>query len=521
MGFNPFTITTQGAILASKTLIGKELKFTKFKVGDGDAPDDIKSLEELVNPIMPVALTSILRTTPIQVTVKALLKNTDAPQNFYWKELGLYAQDPDTKEEVLFAYAHYGENPEYIVNSISQPIDRYIQQIITVDNADNVVIEINPDTVFVTHQELDLEINKLKKKAGKIYGIRRLINNSSSAWERLEDAAGLVANATKDGTAVQNDFDNIYPWSDIISYNYDIKEKKNTAYYGEPTFKFDGSNGEVLTKIPEFWYKREQNDGYEYVYFADYAADGFIKSEQFSVGRYMMSGSSSRVYSKSKVAIFTNYTITNARNYARALGPEFGINDWHYFLLQLLYLVEYANYNNQSVLGQGYTLSTNTEALNGGGCDSLGMKSGCLVDDGLHSVIYRGIEDIFGNVWEFIDGINIKDYQAYICYDSDKYAVDTFDGAYQKLGYIDANAEGYASKLGYDPKHPLISLTTEAKGSSSTHLTDYYYVSAGNKIALVGGRWYHGLKAGLWYWHLDDASSDAGTNLGARLLKNQ
>ena len=149
------------------------------------------------------------------------------------------------------------------------------------------------------------------------------------------------------------------------------------------------------------------------------------------------------------------------------------------------------------------------------------MKSGCLVDDGLHSVIYRGIEDIFGNVWEFIDGINIKDYQAYICYDSDKYAVDTFDGAYQKLGYIDANAEGYASKLGYDPKHPLISLTTEAKGSSSTHLTDYYYVSAGNKIALVGGRWNNGLKAGLWSWHLYFASSTAWASIGARLLKNQ
>ena len=39
-------------------------------------------------------------------------------------------------------------------------------------------------------------------------------------WERIEDSVGLIANATKDGSEVENDFDNIYPWSDIITYNY-------------------------------------------------------------------------------------------------------------------------------------------------------------------------------------------------------------------------------------------------------------------------------------------------------------
>lgn len=493
--FVNYIVTIKGQELFAKTLGGKKFAFTRFKVGDGDAPtneEEIKALTDLVNPIMPVQITSEQIITNIQFTLKGLFKNIDAPSNFYFKELGVYATDPDTNEEVLCLYTYWDdENPRYIVNTVSQIYNIGLEVPIKIDNANNVIINLDPNTAYITQEELNQAINKVVRKDGKIYGIKRQISTSSSAWTRIEDAVGLVANATKDGSAVQNDFDNIYPWSDIISYNYDIKEKKNIAYYGEPTFKFDGSNGEVLTKIPEFWYKREQKDGYEYIYIADYAADGFIKSEQFSIGRYMMSGTSSRVYSKSNVAIFTNYTITNARNYARALGAEFGINDWHYFLLQLLYLVEYANYNSQNILGKGYTLASNTEALNCGGCDELGMKSGCLADDGLHSVIYRGIEDIFGNVWEFIDGINVKDYQAYICYDSDKYAVDTFDGAYHKLGYIDYNAEGYASKLGYDKNNPLISLTTEALGSDGTNMSDYYYCSAGNKIALVGGGWHY------------------------------
>lgn len=529
MGFEKVYITKEGSLLAAKTLQGKQIIFDHAEVGSGTLNGDARDKTALTKKVLECPINNIKITGDTQAKISFAFSNAKIEEAFYFREIGLFAIDPDTEEKVLYAYSNAGDTAEYINNSMTELIEKNIDIIVLVDNATNINITLDPNQIYVTEKEaiemcdnaVKRAVDIVKHKAGKIYGVKRSITSSSPTWERIEDAIGLEANATKNGSAVNNDFDNIYPWSDIISYNYDVQAKKITAYYGEPNFKFDGSNGEVMTKIPEFWYKRVQKDGYEYVYIADYAAEGFIKSEQFGVGRYTMSGDSSRVSSKSGVAPFTNYTITNARDYARALGNEFGILDWHYFLLQLLYLVEYASYNNQSKLGQGRTLGSNTTANNSGGCDSLGMKSGCLGDDGTYSIIYRGIEDIFGNIWQFIDGINIRDYQAYICYDSTKYAVDTFEGAYQPLGYIDANAEGYASKLGYDENHPLISLTTEATGSSSTHLTDYYYVSAGDKIALVGGRWINGLKAGLWCWRLNHASSDAGTYIGARLLKNQ
>lgn len=529
MGFEKVYITKKGSLLAAKTLQGKQIVFDHAEVGSGTLSGDARDKTSLTKKVLECPIGNIKITGETQATISFAFNNENIASAFYFREIGLFAIDPDTEEKVLYAYSNAGETAEYINNSMTELIEKNIDIVTLVDNASNINITLDPNQIYVTEKEakemydnaVQEAVDIIKHKKGKVYGVKKSITTSSSAWTRIEDAEGLVANATKDGTAVVNDFDSLYPWSDIISYNYDVEAKRITSYYGEPTFKFDGSNGEVMTRIPEFWYKRVQKDGNEYVYIADYAAEGFIKSEQFSVGRYTMSGDSSKVSSKSGVAPFTNYTITNARTYARALGNEFGILDWHYFLLQLLYLVEYADYNNQNKLGQGRTLSTNTTANNSGGCDSLGMKSGCLGNDGTYSIIYRGIEDIFGNIWQFIDGINVRDYQAYICYDSTKYAVDTFDGAYQPLGYVDANVEGYASKLGYDENHPLISLTTESKGSSSTHLTDYYYVSAGDKIAIVGGRWYHGLKAGLWFWDLNVTSSTAGTSFGARLLKNQ
>lgn len=351
-------------------------------------------------------------------------------------------------------------------------------------------------------QQNTADIAEIKEKMKvHVYGVRRkLASNSSSSWERIEDAVGLVANAQKGSTAVQNDFDSLYPWSDIISYNYDITSKRITAYYGEPTFKFDGSNGEVLTRIPEFWYKRTRDATYEYVYIADGKKEGYIKSEQFSVGRYTMSGSSSRVYSKSGAAPLVSNTITNFRTYARNLGDGFGQLDWHYFLFQILYLVEYADYNSQSKLGKGVISKEWTGSFNGvnsGGCDSLGMKSGTLNDDGLHSMIYRGIEDIYGALWQFVDGINIKDYKAYISQNSNDYAVDKFDGSYKALGYTNlSTTDKYQSAVGYDANNPIIDFPTEGNGASNTYMTDYYWCAEGNRIALV--RWSLGRWLELW-----------------------
>ena len=39
-----------------------------------------------------------------------------------------------------------------------------------------------------------------------------------------------------------------------------------------------------------------------------------------------------------------------------------------------------------------------------------------------------------------------------------------------------------------------------------------------SSLALVGGNWNNTSRAGLWYWNLNEASSNAWTNIGARLL---
>lgn len=451
------------------------------------------------------------------------------------------------------------------------------------------------ESVDARFEELENEVDSIETTRGHVYGIRRKItNNSSSAWERLFDSIGKTATATKNGGTVQNDFDNLAPWSEIKSCNYDLTTKKINAWFGDANFKFDGTNGDVFTHVPKTYWKIYQEDDYDYVLLADYPRTGFMEVEGFFAGRYNGSVVSDVLHSYSGLVPTTNKTRAQFRTLANTLGTNFSQLDWRYFILQMLYLVEYADYNSQSKLGNGvqnrkylktlvaesntnraiigsssgyyvgqiirigtsdggtqvadarkitaieaydedgvtgYAITFDGAAVNiavdnfvctmaqeTGQCDSLGMKSGCLNNDGYHSVIYRGIENLFANIFQWVDGINIKDNVAYICKDHSQYADDTFASPYKALAYTNCTSNGNPKTLGLDVDEPFFRFPTEVGGGSSTYMCDYYYQNTGNRVALVGGNFGAGAYDGLWSWSLSSTSSGASWVIGCRVL---
>ena len=364
---------------------------------------------------------------------------------------------------------------------------------------------------------IDVKVEGKQSKDGMlVYGVKRNTSATSTAWERVGDSIGLEANAvlptsstTVADTGVVNDFDNIYPWSEIKSYNYNANTRKVTAWYGDANFKFDGSNGEVLTYIPGFYYKREVVDGVEYQYISKYEQEGYSYSEPFSIGRYKMSAktdsSSIKSQGDGKVELMsgidwnslvfvgssasgnlpkTKLPIAIFRESASMLGTDFSMLDYHYFIIQMLYLVEYANDDTISILGVGVNIKITKSAIVSGGTDSLGMKSGCLVNDGKHSMIYRGIEDIGGNTDNFIDGYNMKNGIMYVNYDYHTYNSESMEN-YKKIKDMDSpnNLELYLyGELFTNPKDTLEILV----GGATTY-SDFIY---GYNLGIFNGEYF-------------------------------
>jgi len=458
--------------------------------------------------------------------------------------------------------------------------------------------EISPIMQAIYVVDINNKIDKIEESRGHIYGVRRKItDNTNTEWERIKDSVGLVANATKNGESVKNDFDSLLPWSEIKSCNYDITTEKVKAWFGDATFNFNGSNGDVYTYIPDIYLKIYQEDDYDYVLISDVERSGFVKYDSFYISRYTMSIISNKLRSYTGLAPTVGKTISQFRTLAKQLGDKFSLLDYRYFVLQMLYLVEYANYNSQEMLGNGLIMQQQATALitetgtnrivvsstnlyvgrtvsvgtawantsiatnrkitkiedyndgsitgkavyfdgnavnitvgnviwgcgqHSGQCNNLGMKSGCIVSDGYHSMIYRGIENIFSNVWQFIDGITTVDRVSYICKEHLAYEDSKITEPYKKIGYTNANADGYIKKIGFDSNEPLVRFPVEVGGNSSIGTSDYYNQNIQTRLALVGGGFYDGAYSGFWCCSFNGGFSNSGVGIGCRaLIDNQ
>jgi len=135
------------------------------------------------------------------------------------------------------------------------------------------------------------------------------------------------------------------------------------------------------------------------------------------------------------------------------------------------------------------------------------------------AAVYRGIEHIFGQIWSFIDGININyiddnNRLAYIC-SSPLFFADNTATNYILAGNISAN-EGYVKSL--IPGHIL---PESVGGSSSTWMSDYHYKpalnTAGWRVALWFGSLSVGAYAGLLFANCLCSSGDSRASIGSRL----
>jgi hypothetical protein len=333
------------------------------------------------------------------------------------------------------------------------------------------------------------------------------------------------------------------------------------AYHGDAAFAYDGSNGQVMVRVPKFWYK-SYNSGTTFRWWiSPVAKSGFSVHPAFirdgvEHDEFYFSAFEGCAYDVSGSAYITNdgavdfatttgdklssiaaakpmsgknnvaFYIANARVIAQNRGSGWEQQTFNMTCaIQLLYLIEYANYDSQTMIGRGVVditddgstnMSVNTGFTAGSGAGGVDLGNDTGSNSTSKSISYRGIENFWGNIWGFVDGINVKaDYNPWIAdYD---YVSDTFTGPYVDTGLTLVNGDGYVSNIAYGAGCNYGWLPSAVSGSSSTYLCDQYYRAAGNKIALFGGYWSVVLGGGAFCWYVNCVSSIVDRTIGARL----
>lgn len=220
-------------------------------------------------------------------------------------------------------------------------------------------------------------------------------------------------------------------------------------------------------------------------------------------------------------------TRANFRAVALNRGTEWRQQDYDLIsAIQLLYLIEYASFYSQSMIGAGltdwasatWTSYNDLNPINNSGLSNAKGNTTFNVSGGSGVVgsymTYRGIENFFGHIWKWIDGISVNENVPYVT--NTQPFTDNTATSYTSLGVTLANANGYQNTLAQISRG-FLSLTVGAPASSTTKITDYYYQSTGWRVACLGGAADYGAGAGTFYLLVSSASSDAYQHVGARL----
>ena len=352
-------------------------------------------------------------------------------------------------------------------------------------------------------------------------------DRDTDSYTRLDNAVGLTSGSDFDNI---NIISGINPYrlrrcmvNDDLSINYyidpndptKIGEVVNTGSYTTGgTANYTGSHGQVMVEIPKFWWKYDEPTSKQYQWrITNQAQSGYdvhpafitngVTKNYIYMGAFEASVDGTEAKSVSNINPRNNITIGLFRTYAQSRGTGWQQQTyWGRHALQLLYLIEYADFNSQSNIGTG---GSGSSELTTGLTISLGNSSGSSGS----AISYRGVENVWGSLGQWVDGLHIFSGAAYISNENFGSIND-----YTLVGNISPT---FGFKFYQDILFPHF-LPTQAGGSSSSFVTDQYGYFGGDRIASSGGGYPDGTtNIGLFYWVLDRTIGAQGNQYGARL----
>lgn len=165
--FGGLIFTNRGRNLQAKAQAGAQLTFTRIAVGDGNLGGvSIADLTALIHEVKSLGIGRLRTLADGKALVGTVLSNQDLITGFYWRELGVFAQDPDLGE-VLYCYGNAGANAEYIpAGGGPDVVEKNIDVITIVGNAASVTATIDESLIFATQADLTALQQDLDALAG-------------------------------------------------------------------------------------------------------------------------------------------------------------------------------------------------------------------------------------------------------------------------------------------------------------------------------------------------------------------
>lgn len=536
-----------------------------------------------VESVSDVTITNEWNTTLAQATVLEGLEIGDVqPEQSEMDVIAqLMALVKSTSEQ---AVSDVGDAKQSAISSIQSQQSTSIAAVQSAsNNAVDAIEQAGDDTIasipstYTELYEMSEETNRIVKQikkqieggeASDDYVVGLEVDYENATYTRLMGAVGKTAG---------EDFDDFLVFGGRKRCNVD-SSGNIVAWYGDEDYAEDGTNGQVMVYQPKVYYrvvpmklqKIEDGEGYRGLKIQYYVSDrpliGFKLHPAFCMGNkesdyILLSAYEGSVFDVStgeyitddeQVANFTEDRLCSlagmkptsgkTQNLTRENAERLAVNrgvGWHIdfaqavALEQLLELVEMGTLDMQTAIGQGVvsipdTPNTDNNSIVTGATSSLGNTTGVASGtSGKSSVSYRGRENVYGNIWKFVNGINMygdgsnKGGIPYVSKNLN-FAESKNTDNYEKVKYYVTNTNGYIKYFGYDEEKDYLFFVTDVISSTTGSVPkDYIYITAnlsGYRVSLLGGYWTNGANAGLFCWNLSVGVSYRARHIGCRLV---
>lgn len=546
----------------------------------------IPALTALSNIKQQVAVSKVTRINSVAVQVDAAMENSALTTGYYMNSIGLYANDPDDGEILYaVAGANVGAYmPPYNGITVSGAYLKLVTTVSNASNVSMTVDPAAVATVGDINA-LQAEITDIQSYIGytdaDIYGVE--VDFKNKKFTRLAGAVGKTpgdafngvkafggrkrCNVTDEGKVVAYFGDAGYSETGVLTSAITKGEGDNIRTYAAKT------KVQVMVEQPKFYYKVvplelekiQGGKGFHMrkarYYVSDTMKAGFKlhpafikdgKEKNFiylsayegctydtSASAYKLNDAQDVDWTDDVLASIANAKPTSGltqngatRNGFRTIAAKRGLG-WSQETVQaatateLLFLIEYASFDMQSKIGAGVTTKTDDGATSmteiTGATTTLGNKSGQVINTNGYSVVaYRGEENPFGNIWKWIDGINVYNKNEGSVYIADHgFKDDTNAAPYSDAGITICGSNGYVSAFAYNEDFDWLFIASEVLGNSSLPVGDYFWQNKaynGYTVAVLGGGWAYGSCAGGFYWYVTFASGNRTRYVGGRLL---
>lgn len=295
----------------------------------------------------------------------------------------------------------------------------------------------------------------------------------------------------------------------------------NSAYFIDGT-AVDHSKGHTMWYSPDLYYLVTTENGLP-ILWTSMIPIGGKKAPAMCLGAYKGNVTGGALVSKPNLVPTGSLTISQFWAAAQVNGKDWGLQSYtQRKKIVMQFLAEYGNTSIEAVLGAGL-INNYADARNitTGKTISLGDASGAVNTTDAQArtvqcISYRGLENPFGQVWEFVQGILSNNETVYI-FDGNKVANDKppVGVDYRTQTRLTSASAQYIDSMRLGEFFDIIPKTVG--GGSTNRWADGHWSSAAGEVWLFGGAANNGSICGLSASNADSVFSLASSNLGARL----